>query len=307
MSFTDVPWRNIDLNLLVAFAYLYRYQSVSVAAEKSYVSQSAMSHSLSRLRALFDDGLFERKGHKMVATERAHQLAPAITRLLDCVSNDILTSAPFDPTEYEGICRIGLTDYAEFIFAPSIFDAIRQQAPKAQVSFVNVNRSNYVALAEQEKLDIVIGSIAAPEPAFQSHHLYTERHVCIADPDYIAFERGLSKLDFANIEHALVSPDGRLATGVDDTLQAEGLNRKVTVATRNFMTIQSLLIGRQLVAIVPKRMAEVACVNSQLGYFEPPIVVPDFDISILWFQRKTSDDKNVWLRNLLRSLMAKSG
>lgn len=41
----DIQWRNIDLNLLVTFSYLYRYRSVSVAAEKSYVSQSAMSHS----------------------------------------------------------------------------------------------------------------------------------------------------------------------------------------------------------------------------------------------------------------------
>ncbi|MDK1288652.1 LysR family transcriptional regulator [Pseudoalteromonas umbrosa] len=304
MSFTDVPWRNIDLNLLVAFAYLYRYQSVSIAAEKSYVSQSAMSHSLSRLRALFNDVLFERKGHKMMATERAHQLAPTVNKLLDCVSNDLLTSAPFDPADYDGICRIGLTDYAEFIFAPTIFDAIRLQAPKAQVSFVNVNRSNYLALAEQEKLDIVIGSITAPDPAFQSQHLYTESHVCIADPHCIAFEQGLSKYDFANIEHALVSPDGRLATGVDDTLQAEGLNRKVTVATRNFMTIQSLLKGRKLIAIVPKKMADVACEQSLLRYFDPPIRVPDFDISILWFQRKNSDDKSIWLRSLLISLMA---
>lgn len=61
----DIQWRNIDLNLLVTFSYLYRYRSVSLAAEKSFVSQSAMSHSLSRLRVLFDDPLFERKGHKM--------------------------------------------------------------------------------------------------------------------------------------------------------------------------------------------------------------------------------------------------
>ncbi|GAK83921.1 LysR-like transcriptional regulator [Vibrio ponticus] len=42
----DLQWRNIDLNLLVTFSYLYRYRSVSIAADKSFVSQSAMSHSL---------------------------------------------------------------------------------------------------------------------------------------------------------------------------------------------------------------------------------------------------------------------
>ncbi|ESP92619.1 MULTISPECIES: LysR family transcriptional regulator [Pseudoalteromonas] len=304
MSFSDVQWRNVDLNLLVAFAYLYRYQSVSVAAHKSCVSQSAMSHSLSRLRSLFNDVLFERQGHKMVATERAHLLAPTITKLLDSVSNDLLTSTPFNPAEYAGVCRIGLTDYAEFIFAPAIFDAIRKQAPKAQISFINVNRSNYVTLAEQEKLDIVIGSIAKPDPAFCAHHLYTERHVCIADPRHVVCEEGLSAAAFAQVEHALVSPDGQLTTGVDDTLKTLGLTRRVTVATRNFMTIQSLLQGRKLIAIVPKKMADIACKNSRLRHFEPPIVVPDFAIAMLWFNRKEGDDKNVWLRALLHDLLA---
>ena len=39
----DIQWRNIDLNLLVTFSYLYRHRSVSVAAEKSYVSQQRTS------------------------------------------------------------------------------------------------------------------------------------------------------------------------------------------------------------------------------------------------------------------------
>ena len=111
----DIQWRNIDLNLLVTFSYLYRYRSVSLAAEKSFVSQSAMSHSLSRLRVLFDDPLFERKGHKMDPTEHANHIAPTVHHLLDSIAKDLLTKCAFQPENYAGVCRIGLTDYAEFI------------------------------------------------------------------------------------------------------------------------------------------------------------------------------------------------
>ena len=55
----EFNWKGIDLNLLVAFQALYNTQSVSLAAQQCYVSQSAMSHTLQRLRALFDDPLFE--------------------------------------------------------------------------------------------------------------------------------------------------------------------------------------------------------------------------------------------------------
>ncbi|MBQ4811813.1 LysR family transcriptional regulator [Pseudoalteromonas luteoviolacea] len=304
MSFSDFQWRNIDLNLLVAFAYLYRYESVSSAAEKSCVSQSAMSHSLARLRRLFDDTLFERQGHKMVPTELAHVLAPTVNQILDSVTHDLLTTATFEPNQYQGVCRIGLTDYAEVIFAPLIYDAIRQQAPCAQVSFLNVNRSNYIALAEQEKLDVIIGSMPELHHSFHREYLYTERHVCVADPKMIDFKKGLSIAQFAKIEHALVSPDGQLTTQVDKTLQDIGLSRKVTVATRNFLTIQFLLKQRRLIAIVPQKMAEIACDSNELEYFSPPISVADFDISMLWFSRKERDDKSTWLRQLIKDAMA---
>ncbi|KZN67785.1 LysR family transcriptional regulator [Pseudoalteromonas luteoviolacea] len=300
MSFSDFQWRNIDLNLLVAFAYLYRYESVSIAAEKSCVSQSAMSHSLARLRRLFDDALFERQGHKMCPTEHAHVLAPTINQILDSVTHDLLTTATFEPKAYRGVCRIGLTDYAEVIFAPLIYDVIRQQAPHAQVSFLNVNRSNYITLAEQEKLDVIIGSMPELHHSFHRTFLYTERHVCVADPEMIDIESGLSVEEFANIEHALVSPDGQLSTQVDKTLQHIGLSRKVTVATRNFLTVQFLLKQRRLIAIVPQKMAEIACYNNGLEHFSPPITVADFDISMLWFSRKEREDKNTWLRHLIQ-------
>ncbi|MCF2856682.1 LysR family transcriptional regulator [Pseudoalteromonas sp. SMS1] len=303
MSFADVQWRNIDLNLLVAFAYLYRYESVSIAAEKNCVSQSAMSHSLARLRILFDDPLFERQGHKMVPTERAQALSPSVTQILELVTHDLLTTATFEPSQYQGVCRIGLTDYAEFIFAPLIYDAIRQQASHAQISFINVNRSNYMVLAEQEKLDVVIGSVPVPDKAFECEHLYTERHVCLADLEMVDINNGLTPSQFAEVDHALVSPDGQLSTPIDKTLQNEGLTRQVTVATRNFLTVQSLLKQRRLVAIVPQKMADIASQSNGLGCFQPPIPVADFDISMLWFSRKQRDDKNRWLRQLLKTVI----
>ena len=45
----------VDINLLVTFSVIYKEKSVSKAGEHLFLSQSAMSRSLSRLRELFDD------------------------------------------------------------------------------------------------------------------------------------------------------------------------------------------------------------------------------------------------------------
>lgn len=299
----EIQWRNIDLNLLVTFSYLYRYRSVSVAAENSFVSQSAMSHSLSRLRLLFEDPLFERKGHKMDPTEHAHKIAPTVHRLLDSIAKDLLTKSTFDPENYSGVCRIGLTDYAEFIFAPLLYDEIHRRAPEAQISFINVDRSNYIARTEQDKLDLVIGSMPVLDDNFDSLYLYTEKHVCLCDKQVLKGEQQLSLQAFAGIEQALVSPDGNLKTQVDQKLAEYGLSRKVTVASRNFLTIRHLLKHRDLIAIVPEKMALAEGFADGLVTMTPPVPVADFDISMLWHTSRTNDEKGIWLRKAVAELI----
>ena len=52
--------RTIDLNLLVIFEALIATRSITRAAQRVGVSQSAMSHALRRLRQTFDDEILRR-------------------------------------------------------------------------------------------------------------------------------------------------------------------------------------------------------------------------------------------------------
>ena len=72
--------RQFDLNLLVAFDLLMKERSVSRAAEKMFISQSAMSHILQRLRQQLDDPLLLKTPAGMAPTERALALVETYTR-----------------------------------------------------------------------------------------------------------------------------------------------------------------------------------------------------------------------------------
>jgi DNA-binding transcriptional LysR family regulator len=50
--------RSLDLNLLTVFEAIYELGTVSAAAERIALSQSATSHALSRLRKACGDELF---------------------------------------------------------------------------------------------------------------------------------------------------------------------------------------------------------------------------------------------------------
>ncbi|CAK2054339.1 LysR family transcriptional regulator, mexEF-oprN operon transcriptional activator [Vibrio crassostreae] len=301
----DFNWKGIDLNLLIALQALYKTNSVSKAAERCYVSQSAMSHSLQRLRKLFDDPLFERVGSKMEATDRAIELSSTVDALLNTIQSEVLLSKSFDAETYKGTWKIGLTDYAEQMFAPILFDLIKQSSPYSQVALFNVNRSNYQQVFEDAKLDMTIGSFGEVPKQDRTKHLYTEQHVCLLDQSVLSIEEPISLEQFVAVEHALVSPAGALKTGVDTRLGELGLSRKVAISSSNFLTVKRLIRGRELLCIVPKLVARKDIDSEEtLLAVKPPIDVPDFDIQLVYRKAKHLDDKNKRLRKLITNAIS---
>jgi len=102
---------NVDLNLLRAFDAMAGERNVTRAAQRMGLSQSALSHSLARLRTVLDDELFVRSKGGMVLTPRAEHLAPQIRDALTKLDEVLRSPLRFDPaTSRRTFCvrRIGL-------------------------------------------------------------------------------------------------------------------------------------------------------------------------------------------------------
>src|SRR6188508_2792017 len=78
MPIDHINLARIDLNLLVAFDALLTERSVTKAANRVGLGQSAMSHNLARLRILFGDELLTRGADGMRPTPRALALADPV-------------------------------------------------------------------------------------------------------------------------------------------------------------------------------------------------------------------------------------
>ena len=76
-------WNTLDPRSLNVTLAVLEERSVSRAASRLELSQSAVSHTLERLRLRFDDPLFVRKGRGIAPTRRALDLEMPIRRVLD--------------------------------------------------------------------------------------------------------------------------------------------------------------------------------------------------------------------------------
>jgi DNA-binding transcriptional LysR family regulator len=118
----------LDLNLLVALEALLEEGSVSRAAERLHVTQSAMSKTLGRLRELFDDPLFVRRGGAMVPTPRAEQLGRQLPALLQAV-HDFVQPEKFDPLAFEGEFHLLVQGHMGVWFLPELVKRLQLTAP----------------------------------------------------------------------------------------------------------------------------------------------------------------------------------
>src|SRR6266446_4963836 len=85
-----------DLNLLRIFEILYDERNVTRAAARLFLTQSADSHALARLRDVLGDPLFMRIPSGLQPTERAHQLARRLRVALAEIRSVVVTPM-FDP------------------------------------------------------------------------------------------------------------------------------------------------------------------------------------------------------------------
>ena len=144
----------IDLNLLISLQVLLEERSVSRAAERLFITQPAMSKTLSRLRSVFDDALFTRCGHGMQPTPRALQLAEKLADILSGISQ-LVTRQDFDPADVEAEITLALSEYIGVALLPPLAKRLHAQAPKLHLRVVTRVENQREQLA-QGNLDFAI-------------------------------------------------------------------------------------------------------------------------------------------------------
>src|SRR5256885_3497708 len=120
----------IDLNLLPPLAALLEERHVTRAAERSGLSQPAMSRTLARLRRLLDDQLLVRDGSGYVLTPRAERIQRQLGGLMPQLET-LFAAEVFDPATAEEHYHVAATDYALLLFLHQVAREVNRLSPQS--------------------------------------------------------------------------------------------------------------------------------------------------------------------------------
>ena len=295
--------RSIDLNLLVAFDAMVEHRSVTRSAEALGLSQPAMSAAVARLRKLFGDPLFVRTGSEMRATPRANELAGSVRRVVDTVKSEILRLSVFDPVTSTRTFTIVTPDIGEINFLPKVLSRMTHEAPLASLRTLSMPRHATREALESGEADLAVGYFPDLFKAgFYQQRLFGNPVVCIVRKDHPSIGTTLGMKAYLAAGHAVVRPEGREHL-FEQFLHGRGVRRRVVVEIAHFMSLLPILTTTDLVATVPRDLADVCVRHAPIRMLDCPIKAPSIEVHQFWHRRFHNEPANVWLRGLLNQLL----
>jgi LysR family transcriptional regulator, mexEF-oprN operon transcriptional activator len=290
--------RQLDLNLLLAFDILVAEASVTQAAEKLNMSQSAMSHALKRLRTVLDDPILMRTSQRqMEVTPYARQISPQVRQVLTDIQSTLFAKDIFDPATAQEDFRIATNDYVEATLSTHLLHQLTHQAPEIRVRITDMDKTAALAALDSNKIDLFLGASLDLKRWHIHEALYQEEFVCVMRSDCPLIE--LSLEEYVMRSHILVSLQDDFRGIGDLLLEQQQNSRRVVWSTPHFMAVPFLLANSDGVALLPKRMAEQCARQMGLKLLPPPIDVSGFTVSMIWHQRHKNRPQHQWLRSQL--------
>jgi DNA-binding transcriptional LysR family regulator len=304
----EADLHRIDLNLLVALDALTRERSVTKAAERAGVTQSAMSHTLRRLRDLFDDPLLVRGRGGMVLTPRAEALTIPLRSGLVTLARTVAEPEVFAPEHASRTFRIVSPDLFDALVLPTLLQRVGRQAPSIDLAVVPMPKRLTDSL-ETGDVDLAIYPVLLdPKPfdfgtqvdaELQTRTLFRDTFRCFLRADHPALAaRRLTLKAFTRLNHILVSPGGEGPGVVDRVLQTQGLQRRIALRVPHFASALEVVAQSDLVLTAPSSLSQCSTAST-LASRSAPIEIPEHAITMIWHPRFTEDPPHRWFRELM--------
>lgn len=289
---------HFDLNLLVAFEILLEERSVTRAAERMNVTQSAMSASLKRLRESFQDELLVLHGKKMIPTQHALNLAPEVSATLTRVKNLVATSTRFDPATSKRSFRISVSDYVTTVLIGRLIEFLQAEAPGIRLD-LSLPNSQSDAKLESGEFDLLL----TPDEFLLSDHprelLFEERHVIVGWQDNPAMNVPMTEDVFLSCGHVAVRIAGKDAF-IEARLGELIPERRIEVFAQSFIQVPWLLRGTNRLSMMHERLAKITAPMFDLKIAEPPFPLPLMREMMQSHETRKNDAGLTWLRERIK-------
>lgn len=297
------PIHRLDLNLVRVFVAVYETASVTLAAERLFVTQPSVSYALARLRELFGDPLFTRTADGMQPTLCAQAAYRHFSEGLARIGDGWESLQTFEAAASQRRFRISMSDIGELAFLPPLMALLHQQAPGVTLEVVAPAMEQIPAQLASGQIDAAVGHLPAIAGVTQSVSLFEEHYVCLLRRAHPLVGEHLSLPDYLAARHAYVAAPASGHHMIEQVLQARGLQRNIALQIPHFTALPTLIAHSDLLATMPSRAAAMLAGYENLRTLPLPMALPALDVRLHWHARRESNAALAWFLGVVRQAL----
>jgi len=285
----------IDLNLFIVFDVIYRERNLTKAAESLHITQPAVSNSLSRLRAAFDDRLFVRQSGNMVPTPLAENIIDRVRAALAHLESSVTEHDDFTPSTSNKKFLFAMNDTSESYLLPLLMSYLQENAPKMSVESYAVPRHELAREFAAGQLDFALDVPLVNEPQLTNESLTQDRFVCVARHNHPKLGNSLSLEQYLELPHIHISSRRKGQGYIDLHLNRMGLHRNILLRVQHSRAAPPIAARTDMLLTIPETLAK----EHDLQIFDLPFELPSLDWHLYWPTNYSQDKAHRWMRQVI--------
>jgi DNA-binding transcriptional LysR family regulator len=294
---------DLDGRALTLFLTVLEEGSVTAAAKRLGLTQSAVSHGLQRLRRVVGDPLFAKSGRGIVATAHARALASRAVALIEDMKA-FASSASFDPAAARLSLTVAANDFQRDLLLPAFFRRVEAAVQRLDLRIIP-SQSPSAALLRETQCDLLISPLPPSGIDIVQKRLLLDHYVCFYDA--AARPPPRSKADYLAARHVTVVYTDNERLDFDRRLSAKNIGRDIAISVPSFTGVPAFLRGSEMLATMPSLLGG----SLMRDFASVPVPLPsnsdklaELPMFMVWHRRFQNDPAHIWLRGELQKVAA---
>lgn len=280
----------LDGNTLRTFLTVLEEMSVTRAAERLGVTQSAVSHTLDKLRGVFDDPLFVRVGRGIESTARARELQCSVESVLGELKS-LTDHREFNPLVEQMEFTIAANDFPIQLIFPKLLKELAEEGIHPRIRFIPSGIPS-VSILRASRYRMLITPTPPDDPDLEKVSLIQSRmeifyDSTVGDPPKTRkqfSERNYVEVRFSDTESSLMALP---------SLDSSTMNPPM-ISVPNFGLLVPMIRGTD--RITTQLAAMKLGLLQELDVAPLPFKTNALDLFLIWHRREHDDPAHRWLR-----------
>lgn len=295
---------DLDCKVLNIFLYIYKYKSVSIAAEHLGMTQPTVSNILNRIRQHYNDPLFLRIGNEMMPTELSKQLFPLISEALNKVETINNFNVAFDETTSHQQFTLAMTDVSHLVLLPKISQYLKKYAPHIRLNVRQITTETTYQMANGE-IDLALGFLPHLENGFYQQKLFEQYYVVIASKNHPRLTaESITTEQYLKESHIDIDA-GIGHYHIENELLNLHLKRNILMRLPSYLGVGLVVQETDAIATVPYYLSEVLLSRGNLQIFNAPISFPTYAVKQYWHMSCHHKTSHQWLRKMFHDILVR--